>query len=84
MNVRFEANNGHDADVTRCLLMTQSGHSRRKTQWVRVRNGDQTITPRIAFATWLRPVPPKPREIRAGRKYPASQLLSLRWNAQRL
>jgi hypothetical protein len=22
-----------------------------KTQWVRVRNGDQTITPRIAFAT---------------------------------
>ena len=27
MNVRFEGNNGHDADVTRCLLMTQSGHS---------------------------------------------------------
>jgi hypothetical protein len=26
MNVRFEGNNGHDADVTRCLLMTQSGH----------------------------------------------------------
>ena len=50
-NVRFEGYNGHDADVTRCLLMTQSGHSRRKTQWVRVRNGDQTITPRIAFAT---------------------------------
>ena len=24
MNVRFEGN--HDADVTRCLLMTQSGH----------------------------------------------------------
>ena len=24
-NVRFEGNNGHDADVTRCLLMTQSG-----------------------------------------------------------
>ena len=23
MNVRFEGNNGHDADVTRCLLMTQ-------------------------------------------------------------
>ena len=23
----FEGNNGHDADVTRCLLMTQSGHS---------------------------------------------------------
>src|SRR5438034_2041439 len=23
MDVRFEANNGHDADVTRCLLMTQ-------------------------------------------------------------
>ena len=21
-NVRFEGNNGHDADVTRCLLMT--------------------------------------------------------------
>ena len=28
MNVRFEGNNGHDADVTRCLLMTQSGHSK--------------------------------------------------------
>ena len=27
MNVRFGGNNGHDADVTRCLLMTQSGHS---------------------------------------------------------
>jgi len=26
MNVRFERNNGHDADVTRCLLMTHSGH----------------------------------------------------------
>jgi hypothetical protein len=25
MNVRFEGNNGHNADVTRCLLMTQSG-----------------------------------------------------------
>jgi hypothetical protein len=26
MNVRFEGINGHDADATRCLLMTQSGH----------------------------------------------------------
>ena len=26
MNVRFEGNNGHDADVTLCLLMTHSGH----------------------------------------------------------
>ena len=26
MNVRFEGKNGHDADVTRCPLMTQSGH----------------------------------------------------------
>ena len=26
MNVRFEGNTGRDADVTRCLLMTQSGH----------------------------------------------------------
>ena len=26
MNVRFEGNNGHDGYVTRCLLMTQSGH----------------------------------------------------------
>ena len=25
-NVCFEGNNGHDADVTRCPLMTQSGH----------------------------------------------------------
>jgi hypothetical protein len=25
MNVRFEVNNGHDADVARCLLMTHSG-----------------------------------------------------------
>ena len=27
MNVRFEGKNGHDADVTRCPLMTLSGHS---------------------------------------------------------
>jgi hypothetical protein len=27
MNVRFEGNNGHDADVARCLLLTQSRHS---------------------------------------------------------
>jgi hypothetical protein len=26
MNVRFEGNNGHDADVARCLLLTQTGH----------------------------------------------------------
>ena len=26
MNVRFEGKNRHDADVTRCLIMTQSGH----------------------------------------------------------
>jgi hypothetical protein len=26
MNVRFEENNGHDADVTGWLLLTQSGH----------------------------------------------------------
>ena len=26
MNVRFEENNGHDAGVMRCLLMTQNGH----------------------------------------------------------
>ena len=25
-NVCFEGNNGHDADVRRCLLMTLSGH----------------------------------------------------------
>ena len=25
MNVRFEGNNGHDADVARCLLLTLSG-----------------------------------------------------------
>ena len=29
MNVRFEGTNGHDADVTRCRLMTQSGQSER-------------------------------------------------------
>ena len=27
MNVRFEGNSGHDTDVKRCLLMTQSGLS---------------------------------------------------------
>jgi hypothetical protein len=26
MNVRSEGHNGRDADVTRCLLMTHSGH----------------------------------------------------------
>ena len=30
MNLRFEGNNGHDADVTRCLLMTHSGHCYRR------------------------------------------------------
>ena len=28
VNVRFDGNNGHDAEVTRCRLMIQSGHSR--------------------------------------------------------
>jgi hypothetical protein len=27
MDVGFEGKNGHDAGVTRCLLLTQSGHS---------------------------------------------------------
>ena len=27
MDVRFQGNNGHDADVARCLLMTHSGLS---------------------------------------------------------
>ena len=27
VNVRFEGNNGHDVDVTRCPLMTRSGHA---------------------------------------------------------
>jgi hypothetical protein len=27
MNVRFEGDNGHDADVPQCLLLTQSGHA---------------------------------------------------------
>src|SRR6476660_2454457 len=31
-NVRFEENNGHDADVTRCLLMTQCGLRPRRWQ----------------------------------------------------
>jgi hypothetical protein len=26
MNVRFGGNNGRDADATRCLLLTHSGH----------------------------------------------------------
>ena len=33
MNVRFEVNNGHDADVARCLLMTQSGHVKIPADW---------------------------------------------------
>ena len=32
MNVHFEANNGHDGDVTRCLLMTQSRNGARKAR----------------------------------------------------
>ena len=32
MNVRFEGNKGHEADVMRCLLMTQSGHAKLKAQ----------------------------------------------------
>ena len=35
MNVRFEGNNRHDADVTRCLLVTLSGDR----HWHRVRPG---------------------------------------------
>ena len=26
MNVRFQGKSGHDVDLARCLLMTQSGH----------------------------------------------------------
>jgi hypothetical protein len=35
MNVRFEGNNGHDVDVTPCLLMTQSGHLTQKPPKIR-------------------------------------------------
>ena len=31
MNVRFEANNGHDASGPLCPLMTHSGHGQRAT-----------------------------------------------------
>jgi hypothetical protein len=39
MDVRFQGNNGHDAEVMRSLLMTQSGHRR---DFISIR--DQTIS----------------------------------------
>jgi hypothetical protein len=38
MNVRFEGENRHDADVTRCLLMTQNRQYERLafTVWFRL------------------------------------------------
>ena len=47
MNVRFEGNNGHDADVTRCLLMTQSGHRRPITKSGLARKGEPELRRRI-------------------------------------
>ena len=50
-NVRFEGNNGHDADVMRCQLMTQSGHSMARsyallsTGWLPALCGKKTMQP---------------------------------------
>jgi hypothetical protein len=60
MNVRFEGNNGHDADVTRCLLLTQSGHL---SQWwptcalsaMAVRGSDKARCPAASKALDLLP-----------------------------
>ena len=48
-NVRFEGNNGHDADVTRCLLMTQSGHPEQNTARHKNRHGALS-NPKMRFA----------------------------------
>ena len=43
MNVRFEGNNGHDAEVARFLLMTQYGHQPRSGS--RVSPAEATFVP---------------------------------------
>jgi len=48
-NVRFEGNNGHDADVTGCLLMTQSRHHLSPAQ------GNAERTPPHAVSGFLAP-----------------------------
>jgi hypothetical protein len=40
-NVRFEGNNGHDADVLLCWLMTQSGNR----EWPKCANGRGKFQP---------------------------------------
>ena len=48
MNVRFEGNNGHDANVTRCLLMTLSGHREHdatEASWGTVRFNSKHVGP---------------------------------------
>ena len=49
MNVRFEGNNGHDADVTRRLLMTRGGRSAQRSSGRRICDGvDLQIIGRLA------------------------------------
>jgi hypothetical protein len=38
---RYWGQSGHDADVTRCLLLTQSGHERLRIAAVRPLDGQQ-------------------------------------------
>src|SRR4029078_6299874 len=50
MNVRFEGNNGHETDVRRYLLMTQSGHLTQNPPNIRPngpRAGDGGVRPAV-------------------------------------
>ena len=55
MNVRFEANNGHDADGPRCPLMTQSGHSSFTRQRLETAHEDAGLTPSCAHSSFSPP-----------------------------
>ena len=48
-NVGFEGKSGHDAGVTRCLLMTQSGHPEQNTARHKNRHGALS-NPKMRFA----------------------------------
>jgi len=54
MNVRFEGNSGHEADVTRCLLMTHTG---RRSDFVSIiaqaiSLGVSWVARRLIFGLW--------------------------------
>jgi hypothetical protein len=69
MNVRSEGENGRDADVTRCLLMTQSGHFYRQVGLAELKRSQSTVAERRtglkSFESSRRPRRPWLHDLRA-------------------